>query len=154
MNKLFCFLAFLAVLSFPLFSEEKQVADFTLNFYDDMSSEFTLHDNLGQKTQVFIFFATWCGGCKEEVPQVNAISKNYPDVEFRCISYREKPETIASFFGQNSISLQCLIDKDGKVFKQFGISSIPALLVVGKDGGQKMLGHHSVEELETLLKSL
>ncbi|MDD2714671.1 MAG: TlpA disulfide reductase family protein [Candidatus Wallbacteria bacterium] len=131
-----------------------QTPNFSLTYYDDPNKTFTLNDNLGQKNHVFVFFATWCGACQKELPQINAIRNKYPTCDFTAINYRETTQQVTDYFGSASIQLPCLLDKSGSVFKQFGLEYIPDILVVSKTGEQLMLGTKSVEELEALLATL
>lgn len=78
------------------------------------------------------FYATWCGPCKKQLPIMDEIAKDYA--------------------GKARIGKMNVEDSKIKA-AEFGISSIPALLVF-KDGKvvEKMVGLHSKSQLAEILE--
>ena len=77
------------------------------------------------------FYATWCGPCKKQIPIIDEVAKE--------------------FAGKARIA-KMNVDDGAKTSVEFGISSIPALLVF-KDGKvvEQMVGLHSQSQLSTIL---
>lgn len=78
------------------------------------------------------FWAPWCGPCLMQAPVIDALDEELGDkVTFAKVDVDENPNTA----------------------RQFGVMSIPTLLVK-KDGEvvNKVIGYHSKEQLEELLE--
>lgn len=77
------------------------------------------------------FWAPWCGPCKTQLPIVEGLAEEYA--------------------GKATIA-KVNVDENGEIAGQFGISSIPTLLVF-KDGQpvEKMVGLQSKENLASKL---
>lgn len=78
------------------------------------------------------FFATWCGPCKKQLPIVDELAKDYA--------------------GKAKIG-SINVDEGSEKSKEFGISSIPALLVF-KDGQvvERMVGLHTKTQLSDVIE--
>lgn len=90
------------------------------------------------------FWATWCGPCVHELPNVIATYKKYHSAGFDIIgisldSSREKLEAFIQ--GHEGMTWQQYFDGQGwknKLAGQYGVHSIPFTVLVGPDG--KILG--------------
>ena len=96
------------------------------------------------------FWATWCPPCRGEVPNVVAAYKKYHDQGFDIlgVSLDQDKEALLSFTKDNGMVWPQYFDGNGwdnAVSKSFGIDSIPAMWLVGKDG--KLITKDAREDL-------
>ena len=96
---------------------------------------------LGKKNLVVSFFATWCGPCAQEIPELIKISKEFgDDFQFLLVDVNEKRDKVKKHIEDKGISLQVVLDKYGVVRKSFGGMDIPLLVVINKKG--QITYHH------------
>ena len=96
---------------------------------------FSLSENLGKP--VFInLFATWCGPCVGEMPEINKLFKELGDqVNFLVIDIGEDEQTALDFADDNGYSLPFAYSEDGMPFgDDYLIYSIPRTFVLDADG--------------------
>jgi peroxiredoxin len=92
-----------------------------------------LHDLRGTVV-VLDFWATWCGPCREELPVVTKLSTEFAGkVQFFGIN-REDKGTVAAFLKKHNYELSVLMDNRKEAHYQYGITGIPTLFVIGRDG--------------------
>jgi thiol-disulfide isomerase/thioredoxin len=104
------------------------------------------------------FWATWCGPCREEIPNVKALYEAYHDRGFEVVAIsldadgKEKP---AKYMEREKLPWVCLYDKDpGKdlepLAQYYGVFGIPQAILVNREGRVVSLMARG-EELERLL---
>jgi thiol-disulfide isomerase/thioredoxin len=91
------------------------------------------------KVVLIDFWATWCPPCRGEVPNVVAAYQKYHDKGFDIlgISLDQNKDDLLAFTKQNGMVWPQYFDGkgwDNEISKGFGIDSIPAMWLVGKDG--------------------
>lgn len=120
--------------------------DFTLT--DQYGNVHTLSDYKGKV--VFInFWTTWCPPCKEELPFIEEIYKefneNKDDViilgianpkseEYEYYQDNKNIEEIKEFLKDNNLSYPVLFDESGEVFWKYQIQAFPSTFMINKDG--------------------
>lgn len=96
---------------------------------------FTLSENLGKP--VFInLFATWCGPCVGEMPEINRLHNELGDqVNFLIIDVGEDEQTALDFADEYGFSLPFAYSLDGMPFGgDYLVDSIPRTFVLDADG--------------------
>lgn len=114
--------------------------DFTLT--DQFGESHTLSDYQG-KIVFLNFWATWCGPCKSEMPDIQALYEaqggNAEDLVVLGVAQpgvgREgSSEDIADFLAEGGYTYPVVMDEDGSVFAQYGIRAFPTTFMISSDG--------------------
>ena len=107
--------------------------DFELQALD--GSLVKLSDYRGQ--DVFInFWASWCGPCRREMPDIEAIHREYAanGLVVLTVNLGEKKDTVQHYMQANSFTFPVLLDTDRRVARQYRVSSIPVSVFIDKEG--------------------
>ena len=131
-------------------SEENQTQlsaapDFTLT--DQYGKQHSLSEYKG-KTIFLNFWATWCGPCKQEMPDIQRLyeeyNKNSEDViilgianpsDEKGFGNREgTTEDIKAFLKKNGYTYPVVMDTTGALFQRNNISAFPTTFMINKDG--------------------
>ena len=94
---------------------------------------------------VLEFWATWCPPCREAVPELNALYAKYRDrgvviLGISVDSGGEAPVPVDAFVKEHGILYPVVLD-DGTVNPRYGVSSIPALFIIDREG--KIAARHA-----------
>lgn len=122
--------------------DESKVMSVDFTLYDQYGKEHKLSDYKG-KTVFLNFWATWCPPCKEEMPYIeelyNEYDKNSEDVVILGVASpnmgREgSKEHITEFLKQQGYTFPVVMDEDGSLLYQYGISAFPSTFIIDKEG--------------------
>ena len=86
------------------------------------------------KVTVLNVFASWCGPCRIEHPQLMELSKD-SRIQMAALNYKDAPENALRFLGQlgNPYSIVG-VDEKGRAAIEWGVYGVPETYIVGKDG--------------------
>ena len=112
----------------PLEIKELKFKDFNLNDVD----------LTGKKGNIMIlnFWATWCVPCKKEMPSLEKLSKEYPEIMIYPVNL-EKPnqDKTLKFFKDLEISkLNIYFDPNFSLVKLFNMRGVPTSILIDKNG--------------------
>lgn len=131
-----------ATLNDPLFAKASQEladndaeidkADFTLK--DMHGKKFTLSELRG-KIVLVNFWATWCGPCRLEMPDLDLIYTHFQSQGLVVLSITDEDIfKVGPFITRAGYHPPVLIDTGGTVAKQFHIMGVPKTFVFNRDG--------------------
>ncbi len=134
--KVGCIIA--AVLLNPGCSEDATPAkesapDFSITFFD--ARNFQLSAHLG-KPVLINFFASWCMPCREEIPVLNQVYREYKPrgAVFIGIAVNDTEDKARQFVEEVALSFPAAIDKEGKINDAFGLYGVPTTIFIDKKG--------------------
>jgi thiol-disulfide isomerase/thioredoxin len=96
---------------------------------------FRLSENVGKKIVVLNFFATWCGPCRAEMPELNRYFNEHKSQPFILlgIDAEEKGDRVDAFLNELKVDFPAGVD-DGPIRQKYGVESFPTTVVIGVDG--------------------
>ena len=136
--------------------------DFTL--YDQYGNTHTLSEYKG-KTVFLNIWATWCPPCKQEMPYIEELYKEYnlnkEDVVILGLAspYFGKEgskEDIKEFLNSNKYTFPVVFDENADLIYSYGIQAFPTTFVIDKEGyiAQYVPGGMTKEIMKTLIESV
>tara|TARA_B110000967_G_C18477230_1_gene360293 strand:- start:71 stop:604 length:534 start_codon:yes stop_codon:yes gene_type:complete len=139
---------------------EKPILIADLKFKDFNLQEVDLTNKKGN-IMILNFWATWCLPCKREMPSLEKLAQNYPDVKIYPINM-EKPNKLKTRDFYKSIgisSLDIYFDPELKLVKQFKMRGLPTSILIDKSGQEfgRVIGEidfFSEDFLELLKKKI
>ena len=144
-------------------AEDKQeiypASDFVLK--DQYGNAHSLADYKG-KTIFLNFWATWCGPCRNEMPEIQKIYEETQQEEDSDLvilgiaapgfGKEGSQEEIETFLEENGYTYPVLMDTTGEVFMEYGISAYPTTFMVDKDGN--LFGYIQGQLNEDMMRSI
>lgn len=94
-------------------------------------------ESLRGKITVISFWASWCPPCLKELPVLEKIQNQVgkDKLEVVAINYREPRKHFKKIKRKLShLQLTLTHDRKGRISKQYGIKSLPHVLVIDKEG--------------------
>ena len=97
----------------------------------------SLSDYAGKKV-VVSYWASWCGPCKVEMPELREFYKRYhranSDFEILAISIDENRGDAEKYAAAEKLPFPVLLDPQSKAADAYSVEGIPTMFVIGKDG--------------------
>jgi peroxiredoxin len=120
-------------------------AGFEVPSREIMSMDFSLSNMQGKtvslaseagKVVVLSFWATWCGPCQQEMPEMESL---YHDLkgkgfEILAVDVQEDKATVEAFLKTHGYTFPVLLDTDGKVAGAYGAQGLPTNYVIDGKG--------------------
>lgn len=126
-----------------------------------IAPDFTLRSNLGKnlklseyRGQVVLinFWATWCGPCREELPQLERLRARYQRGGFVLlgVSVDDKPNAAQDMARHLGVQFPVLFDAGKQVSERYDIDAMPSTLLIDRSGVVRYLhrGYRSGVERE------
>lgn len=115
--------------------------------------EYSLQQWSGEKPVVINFWASWCGPCRYEMPDLVKLEEKYrDDVVFYGVNVTstDTMPNVLAFVDEYSVKYPILLDERGAVANAYGVIGIPTTFFIDKNGviSDKIVGGANATELE------
>lgn len=92
--------------------------------------------DLGGRVAVVNFWASWCGPCRREAPDLEATWRTYEDqnVQFLGVNFKDDPYAARAFEDEFGLSYPSAVDPSGPLAHKFGVLALPSTFVISADG--------------------
>lgn len=87
------------------------------------------------KAVVLEFWATWCGGCVDNIPHLNTLAEKFRDRPIQFISITDEEKAIVTHFLQKRpIAGWVALDAEDRTFENYGVEGRPQTILVDAHG--------------------
>ena len=131
----------------PKAPQEEKLPAFDFQLKDQYGNLHKLSDYKG-KVVFLNFWATWCPPCREEMPHIEEIYKEYgynkndviilgaasPATAENPSPQDESEDKIKAFLTKNNYTFPVVFDVKGEIFRNYYISAFPTTFMIDKEG--------------------
>ncbi len=107
--------------------------------------DFTLKSAAGQNLRLrdlrgevvlINFWATWCGPCRQEMPELNKLHAQFHNAGFTLLGVNidDDPGAARELARKLGVSFPVLLDTDKRVSRLYDVDTMPATLIVDRNG--------------------
>jgi thiol-disulfide isomerase/thioredoxin len=113
----------------------------------------------GKKGTLVNLWATWCGPCVQEMPELSKLHDKYKSKGFQIvgIDVEESPAEVREFLAKRGVSYPILASTKGKTVAALGqLDSLPTSILLDESGdvSDVLVGAIEVPEVEKLIDAL
>lgn len=131
--------------------------DMAPNFRLQLTGEQGLYlSDLVGRPLLINFWATWCGPCRLEMPEIVAHANKNPDLVVLAINVQEQQEAVAAFAGDFDMTMPVVRDADAEIRDLYRVGGMPTSVFIDRDGkvATYWMGVMSPSKLEELVTGI
>jgi peroxiredoxin len=130
---LFAAFALGATAAMPAIAPSSIAPDFTLRTMG--GPNLRLQEQRGRVVMVN-FWATWCGPCRQEMPELNKLYEKYKSSGFVLLGVNVDDDTrnAVALAEKLGVKFPVLLDTDKAVSKSYDLSTMPSTVIIDRDG--------------------
>ena len=96
-------------------------------------------DNFKGQVILINFWATWCGDCIKEMPELEKLYNRFKHEGLSVVAVsldKDEAREIQNFLKKNQLTLSfpIVLDPDGKVARMYRVSWVPATVLIDREG--------------------
>jgi len=106
------------------------------------------------KVIVVNVFASWCPPCRDEIPGLVKLRRNFPEdkLVLMGVSVDKEPKALANYMQEMRINYPVKLAK-GNFVQRVGVTAVPQLLIYNKEG-ELVINHRGLVDEEDLNKAV
>ena len=128
----------------------KKAAEFSL---PAVNGETIALQSLRGKVVLLNFWATWCGPCRQELPELARVQEKFRDrgLAVVAVTVDNEVENVRAFLKKYDIKLQALWDKKKKVADAYVVEKMPSSYLIDRNGVVRFIHRgYTPEELKRI----
>jgi len=100
------------------------------------SPKITKLEDLKGKVVFLNFWATWCVPCREEMPAMERLYREYGErgLVVLAVNFQESPDTVKRFMRELHLTFPTVLDSDGAAARDFAVRGLPVSFLLSRDG--------------------
>lgn len=88
-----------------------------------------------QGRPVFInFWASWCGPCRQEMPDIVRAVGEYDDLVVLAVNVQEEAAAYEAFVQEFGMEMPVVLDPQGELRRLYGVRNMPTSVFIHRDG--------------------
>ena len=108
----------------------------------DLEGEAVTSVSLRGKPTVLVFWASWCGPCRKEIPHLNELRQSYGDrINILGINMGEPVPTAHRAAASLGMRYPSLVDPRSELATRYAVHSIPLVLILDETGRIRLRGN-------------
>ena len=117
----------------PAIAAMSAAPDFTLKSV--AGPNLRLREQRGQVVMIN-FWASWCGPCRQEMPELNKLYAKYRTAGFVIfgVNVDEDPRQAGELAQKLGLTFPVMFDADKKVSRLYALSTMPTTVLIDRDG--------------------
>ena len=112
-----------------------------LELVEPGGAKVTLPEATRGKVAVLDLFATWCGPCRESLPSLERLRREFPEVAFVSIGEDDDPSLLAPFLRSLGVGARVLHDPGRRAYARLGAHRLPTTYLVDAHGIVRKINH-------------
>ncbi|WP_339669375.1 TlpA disulfide reductase family protein [Dasania marina] len=112
--------------------------------------DFTLKSNHGNNVRLnelkgnvvlLNFWASWCGPCRKEMPELDKLHKKYQRLGFTVLGVNVEEDNSAAnkLLAANPVDFPILYDSENNASKLYEVSAMPTTVIIDRDGNMRFM---------------
>lgn len=108
--------------------------DFQAPLFDGSTFQLSEHLASDGRPLVLNLWASWCGPCRAEMPELSAFAVSHPEVRLVGIAVNDTEADAMAFVEELQPTFATGIDRDGSVRRLYPTFGLPSTLVIDTEG--------------------
>ena len=112
--------------------------------------------SLQGKPVVLNFWATWCGPCRAEMPDLVALHESDTDLVVLEVNVGEELSAVEEFASEFGMNMTVVLDQEDLIRRAYGVRNMPTTVFIKADGtiGARWPGFLAGEQLHDFVEQI
>ena len=105
---------------------------------------------------VLNFWATWCGPCRAEMPDLVALHESDPDLVVLEVNVGEELPAVEAFAAEFGMNMTVVLDQEDLIRRAYAVRNMPTTVFIRADGtiGARWAGFLAGEQLNDFVEQI
>jgi len=122
---------------------------------EDVDGNVVSLSSLSDKTLMLFHFNTYCHTCRQEVPTINKIQQNYPDMKVVGVAIGNDKKEVETFRKSFKSEYTILPDPEQNLYREYFVHTVPLIDIIDKTGTIRYRGKiTNYADFEAVMKGL